>query len=119
MGRPLWEICLRTRCRAFLEKTTKVETPGSGEAAQTPGWACNHLISRDTRLFPDTTLPQLLTVQQDPLGRLLYLLASGPRHRQLHWDPVFNGGRWRLLEPSTGEKAMEGTPRGLCSTQAQ
>lgn len=69
---------------AFLEKITKVKTPGSGEAEQTPGWACNHLISRDTRLSPDAPQPQRLTVQQDPLGRLLYLPSSGPCHRQLH-----------------------------------
>lgn len=57
---------------AFPGKMTRVKTPGSGEAGQTPGWAHNHLISRDLQqLFPETPLPQLLTVQQHPLGQLL------------------------------------------------
>lgn len=69
----------------------RVKTPGSGEDGQTPGRAYNHLISRDLQqLSSETPLPQLLTVQRHPLGHLLYPLASGLCHRQLHWDPRFN-----------------------------
>lgn len=63
---------------AFLEKLTKVKTFGSGEAGQTPGWACNHLISRDTQLSPEAPLPRLLTVQKTPLDDCCAFLPLDP-----------------------------------------
>lgn len=101
---------------AFPGKMTKVKPPGSSEAGQTPSWACNHLISRDNNCSLKPHLPQPLTVQQEPpppFGQLLYPLSSGPRQRQLYWDPVFNRTGEDFKSPAPERRQWRETQEGL------